>query len=47
MFGGTTIAILLQHNQPQPNILSQLDQPELDILSQPKMEDDQNGRQPK
>ena len=41
---GTTIAILLQPNQPQLNILSQLNQPELDILSQPKMEDDQNRR---
>ena len=32
---GTTIAILLQPNQPQLNILSQLNQPELDILLQP------------
>ena len=44
---GTTIAILLQPNQPQLNILSQLNQPELDILSQPKLEDDHNGRWPK
>merc|ERR1711867_48800 len=44
---GTTIATLLQPNQPQLNILSQLNQPELDILSQPKMEEDQNGIRPK
>merc|ERR1712030_165025 len=44
---GTTIGILLQHSQPQLNILSQLNQLELDILLQPKMEDNQNGRRPK
>merc|ERR1711895_68533 len=44
---GITIAILLQPNQHQLNILSQLNQPKHDILSQPKMEDDQNGRRPK
>ena len=32
---GTTIAILLEPNQPQLNILSQPNQPQLYVLSQP------------